>query len=152
MTLKKIAFCGLFFTSTLAYANTSLDFDIPEVETITTYCPPTSDYLGGIQYTSELLGIKEADEPLYDVLAGKVPYVKEASKFFALIDANDECDQVGVMYVAKFLAHFWPSTEEFENNKEAGLTAKAYLETKNPTALLKKARIEARNLVHRKKD
>ena len=152
MKLKMIALCGATLIASSAYGYSSpLDFDIPEKEINVTYCPATGSYPGGIMYTSELLGIKETDEPLYDVLAGKAPHVKEANKFFALIDANDHCDRVGVMYVAKFLAHFWPGTEEAEKNKEniATMLTEEFLTKPKPTTdLIKNARIEARNLVH----
>lgn len=162
MKLKVMAFLGATLAAYSASGHSSpLDFDIPEKEASVTYCPPSGvihenfkladgSIVNRSLYTSERYGMPENDEPLYDVLAGKAPPVKEAGKFFALIDEGDHCDYVGVMYVAKVLAHFWPGTKEFTESALARSAITELLEDRTPTEFLRKARIEARNLAYQK--
>jgi hypothetical protein len=75
-------------------------------------------------YVSELIGIKAGDEPLFEVFptdVNNMPASKQEnakdfiSKIFQLINGNDLCDKQGIKFIGKYLRHYCPNSENYNN-------------------------------------
>ena len=79
-------------------------------------------------YMSQLIGIKEEDEPPYDAI--RDPSLKSKLEDFSvkmvqLFDENDTCDNVGILYIARFQKYFCPDSEGYKSlsAKSKGIVA-----------------------------
>lgn len=166
--MTKLFILFVFCVSTFAIGKSPLEtFDLPlgEREAVVSYCQPTGNSVwitlrNGTKinrslYESEEAGLREEDIPPYDIIARRLPYSddlrsKKARIFLGLLadatEAKDACDKVAVLYVAKFIAHYWPGTKASVEDLNLGKLARELLE-RSQVPLIRNARIEARKML-----
>ena len=97
-------------------------FDIPDecpAAVNCTYSPRPSSSLPPRSLVSEDFNLKKNDEPDYDgFMTSRQTFSPNAERAMGLalsfIQQNNPCDEVGTLYLAKFMAYFWPETLEYK--------------------------------------
>lgn len=83
-------------------------------------------------YVSQLIGLKEEEEPPYEALQSPSRLKRELEAFafrmMQISDENDVCDKTAVLYVARFHKYFCPSDSAYKNlDSEAKKVVRTFL-------------------------
>ena len=97
-------------------------FDIPDecpAAVNCTYSPRPSSSLPPRSLVSEDFNLKKNDEPDYDgFMKSRQAFSPNAERAMELalsfVQQNNPCDETGTLYLAKFMAYFWPETFEYK--------------------------------------
>ena len=121
--MKRLLLLSLLIsTGTASAAPLYQMFDIPQECPTPTNCaclPHLSSSLPPRSLVSEDFNVKKDDEPdfkglmsLNEILSSSAD--KTGGLVYSFLQQNNSCDEVGTLYLAKFMAYFWPHTSEYK--------------------------------------